>query len=266
MTSQLIQEPPGVAAAPNGDLRLGHHAASRVTWRSLVVVAALGDLAMLAWLGLSAMDKLALSIAGGVVLGLGLTRVRSGAIGRVVLGLAFADLSWYTVSGAIWNIVQRAGLPAVVVPAWLGVCAIAGLIAAIASIVNRSQPEAGRTGAPRVGAVLAASFALAIAVSAGAGPAEKSPAAIPSTIGLTTESMAYSNTHLASAPGQVSLRLNNKDLFWHTFTIDSLGVDLKVPVNGDETVTFTAAPGTYEFYCTIPGHAQLGMRGTLVVR
>ena len=31
-------------------------------------------------------------------------------------------------------------------------------------------------------------------------------------------------------------------------------------------VTFTAAPGTYTFYCAIPGHESIGMRGTLTVR
>ena len=32
------------------------------------------------------------------------------------------------------------------------------------------------------------------------------------------------------------------------------------------TVTFTPTdPGTYEFYCTIPGHREAGMVGSLVV-
>ncbi|RIK29260.1 MAG: hypothetical protein DCC52_07570 [Chloroflexi bacterium] len=31
--------------------------------------------------------------------------------------------------------------------------------------------------------------------------------------------------------------------------------------------SFTApAPGEYVFYCSIPGHAELGMHGTLVVK
>src|SRR5438105_3141039 len=101
MASELISESPTTAAGPSADSPKGRPAVLRVSWRSLVVVAALGDLAMLAWLGLSAADKLALSIAAGVVLGLGLTRFRSGTIGRIIVGLAFADLSWYTVSGAI---------------------------------------------------------------------------------------------------------------------------------------------------------------------
>ncbi|TMF24986.1 MAG: azurin, partial [Chloroflexi bacterium] len=31
-------------------------------------------------------------------------------------------------------------------------------------------------------------------------------------------------------------------------------------------LSFNAAPGTYEFFCAIPGHKQIGMRGTLVIR
>jgi uncharacterized cupredoxin-like copper-binding protein len=31
------------------------------------------------------------------------------------------------------------------------------------------------------------------------------------------------------------------------------------------SASFEAKPGTYEFYCRIPGHATLGMRGTLTV-
>jgi plastocyanin len=183
----------------------------------------------------------------------------------VVLGLAFADMSWYTVSGAVWNLVNREGIAAVVIPAWLGSLAVAGLVAAVASIVNRSRPDAGRTGAALVGAVAVACFALALAVSAFQRRADKAAASQP-TIALVTENMAYSSKNLTADAGQITLRMNNHDLFWHTFTIESLGVDLKVAVNGDESVTFNATPGTYDFYCTVPGHAQTGMRGTLVVR
>ena len=37
------------------------------------------------------------------------------------------------------------------------------------------------------------------------------------------------------------------------------------PVNGEQSVTFSAPPGTYAFYCAIPGHESIGMRGTLTV-
>jgi uncharacterized cupredoxin-like copper-binding protein len=38
-----------------------------------------------------------------------------------------------------------------------------------------------------------------------------------------------------------------------------------VPVGSDRQVTFNAPPGTYTFYCAIPGHRQAGMVGTITV-
>jgi plastocyanin len=64
----------------------------------------------------------------------------------------------------------------------------------------------------------------------------------------------------------VVVQLENHDLFWHTFTIPELDVDMKVPVQATQQVTFQAPAGTYRFLCTIPGHEMLGMEGTLTVQ
>jgi plastocyanin len=49
----------------------------------------------------------------------------------------------------------------------------------------------------------------------------------------------------------------------HTFTIDELGVDLSIPPNSEQRVTFDAPAGSYEFECR--PHTP-GMTGTLTVR
>ena len=71
---------------------------------------------------------------------------------------------------------------------------------------------------------------------------------------------------LRAGAGRVTVAVRNRDLFWHTFTIDRLGVEVRSPVGRLRTATFEARPGRYSFYCAIPGHATLGMRGTLTVR
>ena len=42
-----------------------------------------------------------------------------------------------------------------------------------------------------------------------------------------------------------------------------LGADPGQSISGALT---TERPGTYEFICSVPGHANLGMRGTITVR
>lgn len=51
----------------------------------------------------------------------------------------------------------------------------------------------------------------------------------------------------------------------HTFTIDQLGVDVRLQ-GSQEVVEFTPSQsGTFEYYCAVPGHWEGGMFGTLIV-
>lgn len=70
----------------------------------------------------------------------------------------------------------------------------------------------------------------------------------------------------------VTVRLIDADVLDHTWTVfDADGstvlANLAVAKEGDEaTGSFTfSKPGTYRFWCTIPGHEQFGEVGTLIV-
>ena len=39
----------------------------------------------------------------------------------------------------------------------------------------------------------------------------------------------------------------------------------KTVSGGSDTLTVKLKPGTYTFYCPVPGHEQAGMKGTLTV-
>jgi uncharacterized cupredoxin-like copper-binding protein len=64
----------------------------------------------------------------------------------------------------------------------------------------------------------------------------------------------------------VTATLTNSGALPHDFTIDRAGVSSEeVQAGGSTTVTLNLPPGTYEFHCSVPGHASLGMTGTLTV-
>jgi len=70
----------------------------------------------------------------------------------------------------------------------------------------------------------------------------------------------------AGAGEELALALSSTDSP-HDFAIDGLG--RVADVAGDETRTERLRiddAGTYDFYCTIPGHRSAGMEGTIVIR
>src|SRR5205823_5957184 len=48
----------------------------------------------------------------------------------------------------------------------------------------------------------------------------------------------YSTTTLTADHGTVTVDFTNNDLFWHTFTVTNLGVDIRSPVKGHERLSF----------------------------
>ncbi|HYJ12130.1 MAG TPA: c-type cytochrome [Thermomicrobiales bacterium] len=77
----------------------------------------------------------------------------------------------------------------------------------------------------------------------------------------------WSATELTVAPGD-TIEVVNVGALDHDFTVDEFGIaEPLAPGGGPVTITIPAdaAPGEYRFYCSIPGHAESGMVGTLIV-
>ena len=89
----------------------------------------------------------------------------------------------------------------------------------------------------------------------------------PNTIQYTTKEMRFGQTELHIKAGQeITLQLQNYDLYAHSFDIDELNLHVQMPANNQVTTQFTAPePGTYTIYCSVPGHRAAGMIATLVV-
>lgn len=80
---------------------------------------------------------------------------------------------------------------------------------------------------------------------------------------LAARNVEFVPANLRADSGEVAVFVDNDDSFRHTFSIDALAVDLEVPGGKATRVELIAEPGTYEFYCAVPGHED--MRGELVV-
>jgi plastocyanin len=80
----------------------------------------------------------------------------------------------------------------------------------------------------------------------------------------------FDKTTLTASAGTVTITMTNPSPVGHNVALRGNGVDEKGEVvQGDakSTVEAQVEPGlSYEFYCSVPGHEQGGMRGTLNVK
>lgn len=126
-----------------------------------------------------------------------------------------------------------------------------------------------RAGMPAVVAVvLLASGCGAGAADPAAGPTATStgsPAAVGVVLDLTGTEYSFAPSAAKAAAGKTTIRFTNKGAQEHDFVIKALNVKLVAQPGKTAEVTVDLKPGTYESHCSVPGHSQSGMQGTLIV-
>jgi plastocyanin len=235
-----------------------------VGWRRLAVVAALADAVVLFGYGLARGDREALGFAVVMLIALGLLRVGRGLLGLLVMAALFVNIEFWMFPAANGNATYRVGPVDLLVPGALVAFSLAGFIGAVGAIIHLRDPEAGRAAAGPTG-IVAVVFVVASLGLVWAMTDAEAQVVPEGATEIETVNIAFVPETFQAASGQVTVAVRNRDLFWHTFTIDALGVDVRAPVGQLRSATFEARPGTYSFYCRIPAHATLGMRGTITV-
>lgn len=234
-------------------------------WRRLAAVAALANAVVFLLYGLGRGDREALGFAVVMLAGVALLRVGDGLLGLLLLGALFVNVELWMFPAANGNASNRVGLVDQLIPALLVAFSLAGLIAVVGAIARRRDHAAGNGAAATTG-LLAAVFVVTSLFLVGVMTPAEAREAPPGALLVESRNVAFDPTALSAPGGKVTVAMRNRDLFWHTFTIDAFRLNLRVPVGRLRSATFDARPGTYRFYCSIPGHATLGMRGTLTVR
>lgn len=134
---------------------------------------------------------------------------------------------------------------------------------------------------------------LFLAACASADPAEETTD--PKEVVLIAEDITYNQNQIEVEAGRpVHLTLDNQGLLEHDFSVAEIPLlgEVKMTMSHDETmahdmdhmaaqpdlhvaalagrsssIEFTpATAGEYEYFCTVPGHREAGMAGTIIVQ
>lgn len=131
---------------------------------------------------------------------------------------------------------------------------VGGAIVGLRGNQRRSRRPIAVAAAVVAGAAIVTSVAAAAGVSSAARQAGDVPVAAANT--------DYPAQLQVDSGG--ALWVDNQDPFRHTFVVDGAGVRAEVPGTAAVRVDADLAPGTYTFFCDVPGHED-AMRGTLHV-
>ena len=140
----------------------------------------------------------------------------------------------------------------------MGITAVLVAVTAAMGIVTAKTPPP----APR--------YSTGAAV-AGVAPAFTPASAVAGAISADPKgALAYSATALLSSSSHVTIDFANHSPISHNLTIaNAAGKVLGATPTfdgGSRILTLNLPPGTYTFYCSVPGHRAAGMQGTLTVR
>ncbi|MBA2326566.1 MAG: cupredoxin domain-containing protein [Actinobacteria bacterium] len=101
----------------------------------------------------------------------------------------------------------------------------------------------------------------------GGGGDQKAKRPFPSApeLAVTGDSLSFDPDELTVPAGKLNIALTAGDQF-HDFVIEDVDGIVEAGSGETETAGFEITkPGEYTFYCSVPGHRQGGMEGTLTV-
>jgi plastocyanin len=105
--------------------------------------------------------------------------------------------------------------------------------------------------------------------AAGGGPSGTATANAQNVVDIPTDpsgQLAYKFKDATAKAGKVTVESKNDSSVPHDIALQGGASGSVVSGGGVSKLTANLKPGSYTFYCTVPGHEQAGMKGTLTVK
>lgn len=144
----------------------------------------------------------------------------------------------------------------------LGLIALTGCGSSSSSSSSASTPEtpAATESTPTTSSTAGSSASESSGSSSGALSIEANPEG----------QLAYNTKSLTAKAGKVTIDFKNMSELGHNVTVESSSGSTEgatPTMHGEsKTLSLNLKPGTYKFFCSVPGHRQAGMEGTITVK
>jgi plastocyanin len=148
--------------------------------------------------------------------------------------------------------------------------AVALVIASVALVACGSSSSSSSTGTTETTAT--ETTPPSGAAAGGGAEAEGKSAGSASTLKIEAapSGLAYTSKTATAKAGEVTVEFNNPQALEHDVAIESSSGErvgeTELVAEGESSTEVNLKPGTYKFFCTVPGHREAGMEGTLTVK
>jgi plastocyanin len=138
---------------------------------------------------------------------------------------------------------------------------------------SSSSSSASSTSHAATSSAPAATSSSSVSSSSTTSAAAAAPSGKATTLHLaaaTTGALMYSTMTLSAPAGKVTIDFTNDSVVPHNVSVQkgTSGPNIAATPTfdkGTKSITMNLTPGTYTYYCSVPGHRQAGMVGTLKV-
>jgi plastocyanin len=107
----------------------------------------------------------------------------------------------------------------------------------------------------------------------GGGEAEGKSAGSAAAVAIEADpgsDLAYTTDSATAKAGKVTVDFTNPQALTHDVAIEDANGETvgqtELIAEGTDSTVVDLKPGTYTYYCTVPGHREAGMEGTLTVK